>query len=152
MRYASRDDPASLRGSCCDNHSGRYRRLPMAKPSLRIPLPGTPVRGSRTGRPVMALLDLLGRRWALRVLWELREEPATTFRDLQRRCGSVSSSVLNQRLLELREGGIIATGRPTGYELTDDGRRLLTALAPIDDWATQWGQRGPAPRAGEPSL
>ena len=30
------------------------------------------VRGSRTGRPIMALLDLLGRRWTLRILWELR--------------------------------------------------------------------------------
>ena len=50
----------------------------------------------------MALLDLLGRRWVLRVLWELREEPAASFRDLQVRCGNVSSSVLNERLRELR--------------------------------------------------
>jgi DNA-binding HxlR family transcriptional regulator len=89
----------------------------------------------------MALLDLLGRRWALRILWELREEQAATFRDLQVRCGSVSSSVLNQRLRELREGGIIASGDPSGYELTNEGRELLEALAPIDDWATQWGRR-----------
>ena len=32
------------------------------------------VRGSRSGRPIMALLDLLGRRWTLRILWELREQ------------------------------------------------------------------------------
>jgi len=42
----------------------------MARPA---PRPGRPVRGSRTGRPIMALLDLLGRRWVLRILWELRE-------------------------------------------------------------------------------
>ena len=35
----------------------------------------TAVRGSRTGRPVMALLDLLGRRWTLRIVWELRDGP-----------------------------------------------------------------------------
>jgi DNA-binding HxlR family transcriptional regulator len=122
----------------------------MAKPAIRLPLPGAPVRGSRTGRPVMALLDLLGRRWALRVVWELREEPAATFRDLQTRCGDVSSSVLNQRLRELREAGIITTGHPTGYELTHEGRSLLQALAPVDDWARQWGARGS--RSGEPSL
>jgi DNA-binding HxlR family transcriptional regulator len=87
----------------------------------------------------MALLDLLGRRWALRILWELREDPAATFRDLQTRCGNVSSSVLNQRLRELREGGIVAIGDPSGYELTDAGRSLLLALAPIDDWARRWG-------------
>ena len=58
------------------------------------PRPGRPVRGSATGRPIMALLDLLGRRWALRVLWELRAGPVPGFRELQSRCGGVSSSVL----------------------------------------------------------
>jgi DNA-binding HxlR family transcriptional regulator len=88
----------------------------------------------------MALLDLLGRRWTLRILWELREEPADTFRELQARCGNVSSSVLNQRLRELREAGILATSQPSGYELTSAGRGLLRALAPIDDWAARWGR------------
>jgi DNA-binding HxlR family transcriptional regulator len=92
----------------------------------------------------MALLDLLGRRWALRILWELREEPATTFRDLQARCGDISSSVLNQRLRELREAGILERSDPNGYELTHAGRGLLQALAPIDEWASRWGRRGPA--------
>ena len=39
--------------------------------------PGVSVRGSRSGRPIMAALDLLGRRWALRILWELRAGPLT---------------------------------------------------------------------------
>jgi DNA-binding HxlR family transcriptional regulator len=107
------------------------------------PLPGSPVRGSSTGRPVMALLDLLGRRWALRVLWELREGPAQ-FRELQRRCDGMSSSVLNQRLAELRAAGILDAGRE-GYVLTGEGVRLLNALAPLHDWADRW-----AARAGEP--
>ncbi len=116
----------------------------MAKYPLRIPLPGRPVRGSRTGRPVMALLDLLGRRWVLRILWELREGPVDSFRELQARCGNVSSSVLNQRLRELREAGILATGDPSGYELTEEGQALLDALMPIDDWARRWSKRSPA--------
>ena len=90
----------------------------------------------------MALLDLLGRRWLLRVLWELREEPAESFRDLQLRCGNISSSVLNERLRELREAGIVAARQPRGYALTHDGRRLLTALSPIDEWAARWSRRG----------
>ena len=49
---------------------------------------------------MLALLDLLGRRWALRILWELRLEPAS-FQVLQRRCDSMSTSVLSQRLSEL---------------------------------------------------
>ena len=120
----------------------RQGRGSLVSKRSQVPLPGVPVRGSRTGRPVMALLDLLGRRWVLRILWELREEPAATFRDLQARCGNVSSSVLNQRLRELRQAGILASGDPNGYELTEAGRSLLRALAPIDDWAARWSRRG----------
>ena len=43
--------------------------------AARLPRPGVPVRGSATGRPLMAAMDLLGRRWALRILWELRDGP-----------------------------------------------------------------------------
>ena len=78
-----------------------------------------------------ALLDLLGRRWAMRVLWELKE-PAT-FRELQARCGGVSSSVLNQRLRELADAGIATAG----YRLTHRGEALLTALAPLKAWARE---------------
>src|SRR5215471_11474349 len=100
---------------------------------MRIPRPGRPVRGSRTGRPVMALLDLLGRRWALRVLWELRRGPST-FAMLQARCDGVSPSVLNQRLAELRYAGIVQRG-VGGYALTTRGAELCGPLARLDAWA-----------------
>ena len=86
----------------------------------------------------MALLDLLGRRWAMRVIWELRGEPLT-FRELQAACDGMSSSVLNQRLGELREAGI-AERAGEGFTLTDDGRRLLEAFAPLDAWARRWAR------------
>jgi DNA-binding HxlR family transcriptional regulator len=89
----------------------------------------------------MALLDLLGRRWALRVLWELRDGRAVTFRELQARCGAISSSVLNDRLRELREADIVATGPSGGYQLTGEGRALLDALTPLDAWAKRWAER-----------
>jgi DNA-binding HxlR family transcriptional regulator len=85
----------------------------------------------------MALLDLLGRRWALRVLWELRDEPSPTFRELQERCGAVSSSVLADRLRELDEAAIV-TRNDRGYILTAAGADLLGRLLPLDDWATRW--------------
>ena len=113
----------------------------------RTPLPGRPVRGSDTGRPIMALLDLLGRRWALRVLWELREDPAPTFRDLQQRTGGVSSSVLTDRLRELTEAGITERGE-AGYRLTQRGRDLLACLAPLANWAADWAAAQAA--GGEP--
>jgi DNA-binding HxlR family transcriptional regulator len=87
----------------------------------------------------MALLDLLGRRWALRVIWELRDGPLS-FRQTQTRCGAISSSVLNDRLAELREAGIVETG-DDGYRLTDEGRKLLDVYAPLEAWAERWAER-----------
>src|SRR5512147_2042455 len=104
------------------------------------PRPGRAVRGSRSGRPIMALLDLLGRRWALRVLWELRGGPLT-FRSLQEASDGLSPSVLNARLAELREAGIVEQRAGEGYALSAEGERLLAALAPLQTWATRWGKR-----------
>jgi DNA-binding HxlR family transcriptional regulator len=89
----------------------------------------------------MALLDLLGRRWALRVLWELRDGDPLTFRELQTRCGEVSSSVLNDRLRELREASIVTARRGAGYQLTTEGQDLLAALLPLDAWSRRWAER-----------
>ena len=94
----------------------------------------------------MALLDLLGRRWALRILWELRDGESLKFRELQERCGEVSSSVLNDRLRDLREAGVVAAGDSHGYRLTGSGERLLEALGPLDRWAKGWARR--AQRSG----
>jgi len=88
----------------------------------------------------MALLDLLGRRWALRVIWELRGDEPLAFRALQQRCAGMSSSVLNQRLRELRAADVVEVG-PDGYRLTDEGRLLLAAYPPLDAWAERWAQR-----------
>jgi DNA-binding HxlR family transcriptional regulator len=84
----------------------------------------------------MALLDLLGRRWALRIIWELRDEPRT-FRELQAACGDISASVLNRRLGELREAGVVEDG----FVLTREGQRLLEAFTPLDAWAKRWARR-----------
>jgi DNA-binding HxlR family transcriptional regulator len=87
----------------------------------------------------MALLDLLGRRWTLRVIWELREQ-RLTFRELQTACGGISSSVLNDRLTELRSAGILESGQ-AGYELTAEGHRLLDLYPPLEAWAERWARR-----------
>jgi DNA-binding HxlR family transcriptional regulator len=105
------------------------------------PRPEHPVRGSRTGRPVMALLDLLGRRWALRVLWELRDGDPLTFRELQSCSGDISSSVLNDRLRELREASIVDPQPSAGYRLTAEGQDLLASLMPLEAWAQRWAER-----------
>jgi DNA-binding HxlR family transcriptional regulator len=98
--------------------------------------PGSPVRGSKTGRPIMAAMDLLGRRWTLRVLWELRGGPLGA-RAVLGRCEGLSSSVLYERLRELSEAGVV-TRDDEAYVLTDVGRSLGAALEPLDAWAKRW--------------
>jgi DNA-binding HxlR family transcriptional regulator len=90
----------------------------------------------------MALLDLLGRRHALRVIWELRDQPLS-FRELQAACGGISSSVLNARLGELREAGIVTREVDRGFELTEEGQRLEEAYRPLEAWAARWARRAP---------
>ena len=107
---------------------------------MATPRPGRPVRGSRSGRPIMAVLDLLGRRWVLRVLWELRGAPLT-FRALQAQCDGMSPSVLNHRLGDLRAAGIVEQHPDGGYTLTTAGTQLLAALAPLAAWAQRWAAR-----------
>ena len=102
----------------------------------RIPKPGQPVRGSRSGRAGMALFELLGRRWALRVIWELREGRRLNFRDLLAAC-EIAPSVLNTRLAELRETKLVELG-DNGYALTKQGAALLHLLMPLHDWADGW--------------
>ena len=89
------------------------------------------VRGSRTGRPVMALLDLLGRRWTLRIVWELREDRALTSRALRTACDEASPTVLNERLKELREAGFVELGEAGGYALTPLGKELAAQVMPL---------------------
>ncbi|WP_068876139.1 MULTISPECIES: helix-turn-helix domain-containing protein [unclassified Phenylobacterium] len=101
------------------------------------------VRGSRTGRPIMVLLDLLGRRWALRVLWELRDGPLTS-RALRTACDEASPTVLQARLAELREAGLVDHATGHGYGLTARGRELLDAFAPLYDFAERWAGDKPS--------
>jgi len=83
----------------------------------------------------MVALDMLGRRGALRVLWELRTDPLT-FRALQAACDTNPGS-LNTRLKELRELGIVDHDAG-GYRLTEQGRFLIAALQPLQNWADEW--------------
>ncbi len=86
----------------------------------------------------MALLDLLGRRWAMSVLWHL-SDTNRTFREIQGRCDDASPTVLSTRLKELRAAGLV-TKADRGYALTEDGRALYAFLEPLDEWAKVWAK------------
>lgn len=84
-------------------------------------------------------IDLLGRRWMLRIIWELSSSPAG-FREMQRRCGNMSSSVLSSRLTELTAARLV-TGDAGRYRLTPLGEDLVRALQPLQEWNTKWEEQ-----------
>lgn len=114
---------------------------------MAFPRAGRPVRGSRTGRPIMALLDLLGRRMSLRILWELTRAGAPlTFRALQA-AAETNPAVLNTRLKELRAAGIVVHDA-AGYRLSADGQALVQLILPLHRWADGWAARQRAGKRG----
>ena len=100
------------------------------------------IRGSRSGRPIMALLDLLGRRWSLRIAWELRDDRAMTSRALRGACDEASPTILQTRLTELREAGLVELVTGDGYRLTALGRELTETFLPLHRFAERWAKRG----------
>jgi DNA-binding HxlR family transcriptional regulator len=105
---------------------------------MAIPRPGTKVRGSESGAPINALFDLMGRRWALGIVWNLGGGPRA-FRELQELCGTISPSILNNRLKDLREAAIVVRTLE-GYELTPRGAELRAHLVPLADWSAEWSE------------
>jgi DNA-binding HxlR family transcriptional regulator len=104
---------------------------------IEAPIPGRAVRGSETGKPIMAALDLLGRRGSLRIVWELREGRVLTFRALQA-AAELPPGTLNTRLSELRAADIVAA--EGGYRLSPRGTELIAALWPLMAWSEAWAQ------------
>ncbi len=87
----------------------------------------------------MALFDLLGRTWAMGVVWQLQEGPCT-FRSLQRKCENISPSILNSRLKDLKEAAIVERTLD-GYRLTEWGETLIALLRPFGAWSREWAQK-----------
>ena len=94
----------------------------------------------KSQRPIMAVLDLLGQKWVLRIIWELRDAPLT-FRALRERCDQISPTVLNQRLALLREAGLVVL-TDDGYRPTEHCQELGTILMQLSGWAKNWKNTG----------
>ncbi len=88
----------------------------------------------------MALFDLLGRRWAMGIIWNLYRGPLT-FRSLQSACerksGTISPSILNSRIKDLQEANLVMRTLD-GYELTQLGKELFILLESLDPWSQKW--------------
>ena len=94
------------------------------------------VRGSSSGVAIMAVFDLLGRKWNTRIMWELNSA-SLSFRGLQEQCDGMSPSVLNTRIKQLTEAKLVYT-TSEGYKLTELGISLINTLDPLRRWATEW--------------
>jgi DNA-binding HxlR family transcriptional regulator len=79
----------------------------------------------------------------LRVVWELRAD-GLTYQELAGRIPDMSTSVLTQRLRDLRMARLVDHERGLGYRLTDEGRDLLAHLEDLRDWAERAGFAGGA--------
>lgn len=99
----------------------------------------------------MALLDLLGRRGTLRLLWELRDGHPQSFRLLRASADAMSPSVLNTRLKELREARLVELA-DNGYTLTQEGRALVKLLKPLNRWAEMWAAAPSAAPSRNPRV
>lgn len=88
-------------------------------------------------RAIVEIVDLLSKKWVMRVIWELRGEPMT-FRELQSACEKLSPTVLNDRLKLLREAQLVKKNSERGYGLTDIGQELLEVYKPLNRWAVEW--------------
>ncbi|WP_347923842.1 helix-turn-helix domain-containing protein [Pontimicrobium sp. SW4] len=100
------------------------------------PTPGKPVRGSKTGQPIMVIFDLLGRNWSMGVIWHLNNGPST-FRALQAYCENISPTTLNKRIKELTLAGFLER-TINGYVLTSQGKELFNLIEPLGKWSKKW--------------
>ena len=83
------------------------------------------------------LLALLEARYAIRVLWALRDGHPQTFRLLQDSVGGITPNTLNTRLKEFRATGLIAHDSD-GYSLTLSGADLMKRLSDLQAFAAKW--------------
>jgi DNA-binding HxlR family transcriptional regulator len=86
----------------------------------------------------MVLFDLLGRRWAMGIIWNLSKGPAA-FRVLQMKCETISPTILSTRLKELTAAHIVERTLD-GYQLTEMGYELFSLLKPLGDWSKAWAK------------
>lgn len=91
----------------------------------------------KSSQPVMQLLELMGKKWMLRIVWELSKEEMT-FRELQAACGDISPTIINRRLKEMVEAKLVEKRDPSGYGLTDLGKEFCALVGPLNQWSKKW--------------
>ncbi|TWJ12281.1 HxlR family transcriptional regulator [Stackebrandtia albiflava] len=92
-----------------------------------------------------AAMDVVGGKWKGLILWGLADG-VRRFGELRRELPGVSEKMLVQQLRELEADGIVArrvyaeVPPRVEYSLTEEGRALNEALAPLGEWG-RWNIR-----------
>jgi len=92
---------------------------------------------SKESAAIGQLLSLLESRYAIRVLWALKDGHPQTFRLLQDSVGGITPNTLNTRIKEMREAGLMDHGQ-SGYIVTHLGLDLLKRMGDLTAFATKW--------------
>jgi DNA-binding HxlR family transcriptional regulator len=97
--------------------------------------------------PVTGLVQIIGRKYALRLLTVIGEQQSIRFNDLKGAMDDMSSSTLAIRLAELERAGLInrrtyaETPPRVEYTLTVEGRKLRQSLFALSKYASQPSKR-----------
>ena len=97
---------------------------------------------SKDNAAVNQLFERLECRYAMRVLWALRDGHPQTFRLLQDSVGGITPNTLNTRIKELREASLLDHGSD-GYTVTPLGQDLLKRLSDVQPFALRWAATHP---------
>lgn len=92
---------------------------------------------ARSSPAIAEIIELLGKKWVMRIIWELRAG-ALTFRELQSACGDLSPTIVNDRLKLLQAVLLVEKTHTQGYMLTGMGLQLLEVYKPLSEWAIVW--------------
>ncbi|MES2976174.1 MAG: winged helix-turn-helix transcriptional regulator [Pseudomonadota bacterium] len=97
---------------------------------------------------VNQLFELLEARYAMRVLWALKDGHPQTFRLLQDSVGGITPNTLNTRIKELREAGLMTHG-PDGYIVTPSGTDMLRRISDLNAFSAKWVASQARKKAGD---
>ena len=92
--------------------------------------------------PIERGMRMIGGKWKGSILWHLKDGPVR-FNDLARQLGGASKKMVNQRLKEMEETGLlerrVLSTRPiaVAYEITDFGRSALDVLDQLRVWSEE---------------
>jgi DNA-binding HxlR family transcriptional regulator len=103
------------------------------------------MRGYQQACPVARALDVIGERWALLILRDLRRKGPLRFQEFAKTLPGIAPNMLSARLKQLEAQGVIATRlyakHPPRYEyfLTLKGEALAPVLKALYVWGERYG-------------